>query len=329
MRLPRLDTDPLAGDPSRWGHSLANLAELMLPCLDAAGARSVVEVGAYAGDLTEVLLDWAQGAGATVCAVDPSPQERLVKLAAERSGLELVRAASLEALQTIPMPDAAVIDGDHNYFTVSEELRLIGERAPGAELPLLLFHDVCWPHARRDDYFSVAEIPEDFRQPLVQSGGIFPGETGTRHGGLPYPGAAATEGGPRNGVLTAIEDFVASREGLQLAVVPAFFGFGAVWHREAPWGGAVEELLEPLDRNPLLERLEGSRVFHIANSHSHQVRAMELEARLTEQQILLRRLLNSSAFALAERLSNLRRRVGVATEQSAVSREAVRRSLGE
>jgi hypothetical protein len=289
----------------------------------------VIEVGAYAGDLTQVLLEWAEGAGATVCAIDPSPQERLVELAADRSDLELVRATSLEALKTITMPDAAVIDGDHNYFTVSEELRLIGERAPGADLPLLLFHDVCWPHARRDDYFAPEAIPEDFRQPLVESGGIFPGEPGTRYGGLPYPRAAATEGGPRNGVLTAIEDFVASRDGLQLAVVPAFFGFGVVWHRDAAWAGAVEDLLEPLDRNPLLERLEGSRVWHIADSHSHQVRAMELEARLTEQQILLRRLLGSSAFALAERLSNLRRRAGVATEQPVVSREAVRRALGE
>ena len=53
-----------------------------------------------------------------------------------------------------------VIDGDHNYWTVSEELRLLSERAPGAELPLLLFHDVCWPHARRDDYFAPELIPE-------------------------------------------------------------------------------------------------------------------------------------------------------------------------
>ena len=53
-----------------------------------------------------------------------------------------------------------MIDGDHNYYTVSEELRLIGERAPGSELPLLLFHDVRWPHGRRDDYFDVAQIPE-------------------------------------------------------------------------------------------------------------------------------------------------------------------------
>ena len=42
---------------------------------------------------------------------------------------------------------------------------MIGERAPGAELPLLLFHDVCWPHGRRDDYFAPEPIPERYRQP--------------------------------------------------------------------------------------------------------------------------------------------------------------------
>src|SRR5665648_648057 len=48
--------DPGKSDPGRWGHSFANLAEVFVPCLDAARARSVVEVGAYAGDLTSVLL---------------------------------------------------------------------------------------------------------------------------------------------------------------------------------------------------------------------------------------------------------------------------------
>ena len=57
-----METDPYVNDPGRWAHSLVNLAEIMIPCLDAAGARSVVEVGAYAGDLTEVLVEWAAGA---------------------------------------------------------------------------------------------------------------------------------------------------------------------------------------------------------------------------------------------------------------------------
>src|SRR3954452_9300773 len=149
----------------------------MLPCLDAAGVRSIVEVGAFAGDLTRVLVAWAADAGATVGAIDPSPQPGLVALAEQHPELELIRETSLEALPRIPLPDAVVIDGDHNWYTVFEELRLIGERAPGADLPLLLFHDVCCPHARRDDYFDASLIPADARQPVAgDRGGIFPGE---------------------------------------------------------------------------------------------------------------------------------------------------------
>ena len=53
--------DPYLHDPDRWGVSLAQMSELLLPCLDAAGARSVAEVGAFAGDLTRVLVGWAAG----------------------------------------------------------------------------------------------------------------------------------------------------------------------------------------------------------------------------------------------------------------------------
>ena len=58
-----VDFDPYLNDPERWGVSLAQSAEIMLPCLDAAGARSVVEVGAFAGDLTRVLVALGGGRG--------------------------------------------------------------------------------------------------------------------------------------------------------------------------------------------------------------------------------------------------------------------------
>src|SRR4029079_5202818 len=129
-------------------------------------------------------------------------------------------------------------------------------------LPLVLLHDVSWPHARRDDYFDVNQIPEDFRHPVAGgAGGIFPGEPGLRAGGgLPYPRSAATEGGPRNGVLTAVEDFVSARSGLRLAVVPAFFGLGVVWSTSATWAPDVERIIVPWDRHPVLQRLEENRV---------------------------------------------------------------------
>jgi hypothetical protein len=291
--------------------------------------RSIVEVGAFAGDLTRVLVEWAQGAGARVAAVDPSPQNGLVALADEHPDLELIRETGLAALPALPeLPDAVVIDGDHNYFTVSEELRAIGERAAGPDLPLLLFHDVCWPHGRRDDYFDAEQIPEEFRQPLAgRRGGLVPGEPGLTPGGLPYPRSAGREGGERNGVLTAVEDFVAGRENLRLVVVPVFFGFGVVWHQDAPWSDALARILDPWDRNPILERLEANRVHHLARVHQTLHELWGERERRAEQETLLRRLLESSAFSVAERLSLLRMRAGVATEQSVVSKAEVRRVL--
>jgi Methyltransferase domain len=323
----RFNVDPYTNDPGRWGASLATLAELMIPCLDAAGPQSVVEVGAYAGDLTRLLLDWAGGSGARVWAIDPAPKAGLVELAEEHPSLELVRATSHDALGRIPLPDAAIIDGDHNYYTVREELRLIADKAKGDPLPLLLFHDVGWPHARRDNYYTPELIPEEHRQPMVKSPGLFPGEPGVRPGGLPYYWAAAREGGPCNGVLTAVEDFVEERQGLRLAVVPAFFGFGVVWPRDAPWADTVAEILEPWDRNPLLERLEASRVLHLASSHFHLTEANAARERIARQEVVLRRLLESSAFSMAERLSRLRLRLGIGVGQRAVSKDELRRVL--
>jgi hypothetical protein len=318
--------DPYANDPGRWAHSLQNLAEIMLPCLDAVGARSVIEVGAYAGDLTRVLVEWAAGSGARVVAIDPSPQDRLVHLAEERPELELVRETSLAALPRMPPADAVIVDGDHNYFTVSEELRVIAAAA-GAELPLLMLHDVCWPHGRRDDYYAADQIPAEHRAPIREAGGLHPDEPGIRFGGLPYRDAAAREGGPRNGVLTAVEDFVAQRDGLRLAIVPAFFGLGVVWRAGAPWAGALAELLEPWDRNPLLARLEANRVFHLAEAHVQLVHAALAQQRAASRQAVLERLLASSAFTVAERLSRLRHRLGVARGQSVVSKDEIRRAL--
>jgi hypothetical protein len=325
-----MDLDPYRTDPDRWGHSLAQLAELVLPCLDAAGVRSVLEIGAFAGTLTEVLTDWAEPRAGRVTAVDPAPRPELERLARERAALELVRDTSFRALPRLPAHDAVIVDGDHNHFTVSEELRLIAGQAEGTGLPLLLFHDVCWPHGRRDDYFAPEAIPAEHRhEPAGDGGGLYPGDPGLRPGGLPYPRSASREGGPRNGVLTAVEDFVAGREGLRLAVVPAFFGLGVVWRRDAPWAGDVARVLDPFDRNPVLERLEANRVRQLAEAHVQRTVAEQARQRQARQEALLERLAGSSAFSVAERLSRLRHRAGIATEQPVVSKAAIRRALAD
>jgi Methyltransferase domain len=322
--------DPYLNDPDRWGVSLAQMSELLIPLLDAVGASSVAEIGAFAGDLTRVLVDWAGPAQARVLAIDPSPQPGLIRLAQDSPGLELVRQTSLEALPQMPLTDVVIIDGDHNYFTVSEELRLIAARAEGAPLPLLLFHDVCWPHGRRDDYFDVMQIPAESRHEVAgEYAGIAPGDSGLSPGGLPYPRSSRHEGGERNGVLTAVEDFVAGQTDVRLAVIPAFFGFGVLWSHSADCADEVARIVDPWDRHPILERLEANRVHQLALRHQRAAELWETQSRQSRQQIVLERLLRSSAFSVAERLSQLRIRMGIAEAESAVSKDEIRRVLGD
>jgi hypothetical protein len=312
------------------GFSLANVAELLFPCLDAVGARSVMEIGAFRGDLTRELLDWANAAGARVTAIEPLPPLELLELANDRPELELVRKTGQDALGDGPLPDALIIDGDHNYYTLSEELRAIDERARDSEMPLLMFHDVGWPHARRDTYYAPERVPDEHRQPLARDAAIVPGESGTTEMGLRYEWAAEREGGPRNGVLTAIEDFVRDRPDLRLAIVPAFFGFGVLWRNDAPWGDAVAAILAPWDRSPLVERLEANRVAHMIDSvrKAHELEQLALmrerRDRYLEQERLLRTMLGSRAFTWGERLSRLRK-----GGRPTFSRDQVRRALDD
>jgi Methyltransferase domain len=293
-------------DVGQWGASLANLLELLVPLLDAVGASSVAEVGAYAGDLTQDLVVWAEPADARVVAIDPTPQPELVELSARSDRLELVREPSTAAIPELPEVDVVIIDGDHNYYTVSEELRLIDERFAGGPAPLLILHDVCWPHGRRDAYYSPERIPEADRQPMVEGGALFPGEAGIAAGGLPYKWVAEREGGPRNGVLTAVEDFVQGRDDLRLAVVPAFFGLGVVTRLDAPWARPVADLIEPWDGNPIIARLEGNRVYHLAREYAQPPELDRLRAQNRQKADLLESLLGSRAFRLADSLSRLR-----------------------
>jgi hypothetical protein len=321
VRRFALKTDPMANDPGRWGHSLINLAEIVVPALDEVAPRSIVEVGAYAGDVTRLLVEWAADSDTRIWSIDPDPQPALVRLAAEESRVELVRKISVEALPELPAADVVILDGDHNYHTVSEELRLVAARA-GDCLPLVICHDVGWPHGRRDCYYAPKLIPREHRQQTVAGGFLFPGDSGLHSGGLPYRWPAVGEGGPGNGVLTAIEDFVGARGELRLAIVPAFFGLALIWPLAAPWAGRVAEIVEPWEANSLLERLEGNRVLHLAAAELARAQAGWCADRVARRDAFLRKLLESKTFSVAVWLSGRRQRGA-----PAFSKDEVRRLL--
>jgi hypothetical protein len=323
------DLDPHAHDPGGWATSLVHNAEFVLGCLDAAQARRVIEVGGFMGELTELLARWADGVGAHVTVVDTAPHPRLEALVAARDNVTLIHSTSHEALADLSLGDAIILDGDHNYWTVSEELRILAERVSesGGTFPLILMHDVGWPHGRRDDYYVPERVPEDQRQPLAADG-LYPGVPGTYHGGLPCDNPAAREGGPRNGVLTAIEDFIADREQLHLAMVPAFYGLGIIWDTADPHDDALMRALSIWDRNPVLQRMENDRVLHLANTHVQLILTQEAEQRVAalDRQLgrhreLLEAMLHSRVLRAAELVLRLRR------SEPVFSRREIRKAI--
>jgi cephalosporin hydroxylase len=228
------------------------------PVLAASRARRVVEIGALRGDTTTLMLDFL-GPDAELHVIDPVPDFDPSEHEETFAGrYHFHRDVSHNVLPQLPPMDAALVDGDHNWYTVYNELKMLaaGARRAGAPLPVLILHDVGWPYGRRDLYYAPDRIPEEFRQPYAR-GGMRPDKRELlRRGGVnPTMCNAKYEGGPRNGVMTALDDFLAEHDRpYRRVVVPIFFGLAIVADDDRL--AHSPELADALDR---IEGVDGQR----------------------------------------------------------------------
>lgn len=247
------------------------------PVLAASDARRVVEIGALRGENTTQLLEQL-GPDAELHVIDPVPAFDPAEHERQFPGRYVFhRALSLDVLPTLGPVDAALVDGDHNWHTVFHELRMLAEgaRSAGAPLPVIVMHDVGWPYGRRDLYYAPEQIPDAYRQPYRMAG-MRPGRKKlVPNGGLnPKMWNAEEEGGPRNGVMTALDDFVAGHDRpLRLVVLPIYFGLAIVVEHERlerqPELAAVLDHLESRDgQHQLLELAENIRLRGMVFQHN-------------------------------------------------------------
>jgi Macrocin-O-methyltransferase (TylF)/Glycosyl transferase family 2 len=232
-------------------------SDVVAPTIEAAGARRIAEVGALRGENTELMLE-RLGPDVELHVIDPLPDFDPEEHEARFAGRYVFhRDLSVNVLGELPPMDVALIDGDHNWYTVRTELRLLADvsRAAGAPLPVSILHDVCWPYGRRDLYYDPSTIPEQHRHPWRRAG-IRRGQSELLAGGAGLNAELANaehEGGPRNGVMTALEDFVADHDQpLRVVVLPINFGLAIVAAQELLH--ARPALAEVLDR---LESIAG------------------------------------------------------------------------
>jgi hypothetical protein len=192
----------------------------VLPLLEARSPQTVIEIGANQGNQTRLIAAWASRHRAVLHVVDPKPAFDADLLEREWPGHVVVhRAISLSALTRIGPAELVVVDGDHNWYTVLNELKQID--SINADWPLVILDDVGWPYGRRDMYYDPEEVPAEHRQPFRKGKVRRIRSNDGRLRRLRSARAdevssgfltAKHEGGPRNGVLTAVEDFLADTD---------------------------------------------------------------------------------------------------------------------
>lgn len=242
-----------------------------LPLLQAMKPKALVEVGSERGKTTDLLLAFCASHDAVLHVIEPAPRYNPDDYA-RKFGKHFVfyKDLSLNALPKINAEyEVVMLDGDHNWYTVYNELRAIEVHCheKGSPFPLVLMHDVAWPYGRRDLYYNPATIPDEHRHPFAKKG-MWPGRSPlVDFGGLNSSYYhALEENTPRNGVRTAVEDFLNdSQLGLDFLVVPGFFGFGILARKElrlphSPVAALLNEWDLPEHVAAYVQQLENVRV---------------------------------------------------------------------
>ena len=258
------------------------------PILRAAAPRRILEIGVDQGLTTKHLLEFAVAGDAFLDAIDPNPKVDTADWQRERPDhIRFHRGLSVDVIPGLEPPDVVLVDGDHNWYTVHSELVLLDQQAAqaGQPPPLVLLHDAQWPYARRDLYYDPGTIPKTHRHPHEKAGLLPDRSEVVEDGGLnAHLEHAIFEGGEHNGVLTAVEDFLAaSGETWKFTVVPGLNGLGIL----APTARlsdnkALRDVIAALGRAPALRRVvalvERERLEIEIRRQAAQRRLLELEA---------------------------------------------------
>ncbi len=205
--------------------------KILHPLCRAADAKIILEIGAEYGASTKVLLQYVKNVGGHLHSIDPYPGFEAVQFAEDnKSYMTFHGDLSLNVIRHLPRVDVAMVDGDHNWYTVYNELKQLEEihgKDPIAQ-PIIFVHDLGWPYGRRDLYYNPDTIPEEFRQPYEKKG-ILPNRTElVTDGGMNrWLCNAVHEGGSRNGVLTAVGDYLRdSALNWHFLHIPFYYGLG-------------------------------------------------------------------------------------------------------
>ncbi len=246
-----------------WITSMAEFSCIIKPILELINAKRICEVGASAGANSKVLGQIMREQQGKLISIDPKPQQVYLNWLAQFSDVAShVHDYSLSAIPSIGKVDAWFLDGDHNWYTVYHELVAIEQECQKHDyLPVIFLHDMNWPCARRDMYYDPSQIPAQYLHAHAENIGISMESSGITENGFKGGIWALKEGGPRNGILTAAEDFLAqSKLEYHWVHIPAVLGMAVIVDKRHPYAQEIVDFCAPYHNNPLIATLENDRV---------------------------------------------------------------------
>ena len=273
--------------------------KILKPIVIAADCKNILEIGAEYGTSTKVLLNYVKQVHGHLHCIDPVPGFDATKFQEDnKEVLSFYEDLSLNVLSDIRDIDLAMVDGDHNWYTVYNELKMI-EQAHGHDpmrQPLVFAHDIGWPYGRRDLYYDPSTIPEEFRQEYERMGLLPNKEELIADGGMNVELCNAVRlGGERNGVLTGVEDYIKESElQFRFLKLPLYYGLGIlITEQRLASNPALQQKIDKLEHalhgERLIELAEHLRVtdniiLQVLNRRllASEKRVAELEAKLEE-----------------------------------------------
>lgn len=255
-------------------HSLSELKSIYLPILDLVKPRTIGEIGVEFAGNTEILLSKLNEYEAHLYSIEPYPTTSVKELFDKIEKATLLVDKSLDVIKKLPEIDVWFIDGDHNWYTVFNELVEIDKINKENNESIIFLHDVGFPWARRDLYYNPEAIPKEHLHEYSWDHGVTYDDEALLNKGFRGCGSfaiALESNTPQNGVLTAIEDFINTVPKCYTYInIPAVFGLGVLIKNTHSKYRDIIEYLTPYNNNELLYTLEDNRL-------SNYLRVIEMQ----------------------------------------------------
>ena len=222
---------------------------ILFPIFKHKNIKSIVEIGSEKGINTKNILEYCMENGGELISIDPEPMFDASAFEKEYEGhFKIYKTLSLESLPLLEGYDCILVDGDHNWYTVYNELQCINSKFNQDDFPLVFLHDASWPYGRRDAYYNPDDIPEEYQNEYIK---VISDEECEQLevNSLKTPlYKAKEENTPKNGVLTAIEDFIDDCElDLQLHFLPIFYGIAILHAKDDDLYEYIEKIIRDND----------------------------------------------------------------------------------